>query len=110
MLTFIALFFPSVFAVFIFERISKKRLDAHNFFCLFAVNTLAINLVCITVKRFLLGTAFLPLTSGWDMTPGTMLNYLIIALPSAVCIAFLEVVFSHNVSVTVEEIPDEAKK
>lgn len=110
MLTFISLFFPSIFAVFIFERISRKRLDAHNFFCLFVVNTLAINLICLLVKRFLLGTASLPLTSGWDMTPSTALNYWIIALPAAICIAFLEVVFSHKVSITVEEISADAEK
>lgn len=44
------------------------------------------------------------------MTPSTALNYWIIALPAAICIAFLEVVFSHKVSITVEEISADAEK
>lgn len=38
-----------------------------------------------------------------DVTPAAALNYLIMAVPAAVIVAFLQVVFTKHATITVEE-------
>lgn len=104
MIAFICLFFPAVLCVGMYERIKKCELSRKNWLYNFAGNTIAINLACFLVKQFLLGTAELAMyTLNADMTPRTAWRYLVIALVFAVLFAFLEVLASKHIKVTVEE-------
>lgn len=102
MLAFIALFFPAFITVCLYGRLEKTRLSLRNTVYLYAASDMAVNCICAFVKKFLFGTADLPLTDGWDMTPSTALNYMIIAVPSAVLLGFIAALLKRNVKVTKE--------
>lgn len=108
MIAFICLFFPAVLCVAMYERIKKCELSRKNWLYNFVGNTVAINLACFLVKHFLLDTAGLAMyTLEADMTPNTAWKYLVMAIVFAVLFAFLEVLASEHIKVTVEENKNE---
>ena len=107
MIAFICLFFPAVLSVWLFERTGKRDLSKKNRLYLFCSNTMFINLLCFVIKRFVLGTAGEPLYSlATDMTPSAAGNYLIMAIPCAVVLGFVEICVRKNVKLTVEDNAD----
>ncbi|MEE1006953.1 MAG: hypothetical protein U0L66_07150 [Acutalibacteraceae bacterium] len=102
MLAFTALFFPALITVCIYEHLMKTRLSVKNTVYLYAVGNIAVNCICAVIKKYIFKTADMSLLSGWDMTPSTALNYMIIAVPSAVLLAFFAVLLKKNVKVTKE--------
>lgn len=107
MIAFICLFFPAVLGVWLFEHLQKATLRRRQWMYRYCANTIFINVICFAVKRFLLDTAAAPLSSLYaDATPSAALNYLIMAIPAAVIVAFLQVVFAKHATVTVEEQKD----
>lgn len=99
MLTWISVFFPALFASFLVERISKKRLCAHDFFCLWATNALGINFVCCFIKRYVFHSGMSPIE---NMTPQAAFSYLAVAVPVAVVLAGVEALFRRNPRLSVE--------
>ncbi len=102
MLAFTALFFPALITVCIYEHLMKTRLSVKSTVYLYAAGNIAVNCICAFVKKYLFKTADISLLSGWDMTPSAALNYMIIAVPSAILIAFFAVLLKKNVKVTKE--------
>ena len=100
MLTWISVFFPALFAPFLVERISQKRLCAHAFFCLWATNALGINFVCCFIKRSVFHSGMSPIE---NMTPQAAFSYLAVAVPAAVVLAGGEALFRRNPRLSVEE-------
>lgn len=103
MLTFISLFFPAVFALGVYEWTLKTKLSLRRAVYLYAVQNMAINGFCFAVKKFWLATGDGPMTLGEDMTPGTALNYLILAVPAAMIAAFICALVTKTVKVTKED-------
>ena len=104
MILFICLFLPAVLAVWLYEHLQKNELSKKQWFYRYCLNTVFINFVCFAVKRFLLGTAAQPFGGGiTDATPSEALNYLIMAIPTAVFFSFLQVLFTKHVSLSVED-------
>ncbi len=100
MLVFTALFFPAIITVCIYEHLMKTRLSVKSTVYLYVAGNIAVNCICAVVKKYLFKTADMSL--GWDMTPSAALNYMIIAVPSAILIAFFAVLLKKNVKVTKE--------
>lgn len=103
MLAFISLFLPAVFAVGVYEWTLKTKLSLRNTIYLYAVQNMAINAFCFAVKKFWFGTGDGPMVLGSDMTPSTALNYLILAVPMAMIVAFVCALVSKTVKVTKED-------
>lgn len=93
MLCFISLFFPAIISVCICDRLYGGKMRKRSCIYLYAASNVAVNIICAVFKRFLFETADAELvTYLGDMTPSIMLNYMIIAVPTAVivgCIAAL---------------------
>ena len=102
MLAFTALFFPAIITVCIYEHLMKTRLSVKSTVYLYVAGNIAINCICAIVKKYIFKTADMSLVLGWDMTPSAALNYMIIAVPSAILIAFFAVLLKKNVKVTKE--------
>lgn len=100
MLTWISVFFSGPFCALLVERISKKRLCAHDFFCLWATNALGINFVCCFIKRSVFRSGMSPIE---NMTPQAAFSYLAVAVPVAVALAGVEALFRRNPRLSVEE-------
>lgn len=104
MIAFILLFFPAVLATAIYEGLKRTSLGRKQWLYRYCTNVLFINLVCFAIKQFVLGTADAPLyTSGLDITPHAAMNYLIMAIPTAVILSFLQVLLNKHVKTEVEE-------
>lgn len=107
MIAFMVLFFPSVLATAIYEGLEKTSLGRKQWLYRYCTNTLFINLFCFLVKQVVLGTADAPLyVSGIDMSPHAALNYLIMAIPTAVVFSFLQVLLNKHVKTEVTEIEE----
>lgn len=105
MITFICLFFPPVLSVFLYEKIQKCRLDRRGFLSLYCFDVVAVNMLCFSVKKFVLHSAGDTMA---DLTPAGGLNYLVIALAAAVAVAFACVFAKKNVKIS-KEVEDEAE-
>lgn len=92
--------FSGPFCAFLAERISKKRLCAHDFFCLWATNAPGINFVCRFIKRSVFHSGMSPIE---NMTPQAAFSYLAVAAPVAVLLAGVEALFRRNPRLSVEE-------
>lgn len=103
MLAFISLFLPAVFAVGVYEWTLKTKISLRYAVYLYAVQNMAINAFCFAVKKFWLGTADGPMLIDGDMTPSTALNYLILAVPMALIVAFVCALVTKTVKVTKED-------
>lgn len=100
MIAFICLFFPATLGVWFFEHLRKAPLSRRQWLYRYCANAMVVNGICFAVKRFLLDTGHLPFA---DITPSAGLNYLIMAIPTAIIAAFLQVVFEKHTAITVEE-------
>ena len=110
MITFICLFFPAVFSLFVYEKLGRRELDKKGWLYLYATDVLFINLGCFFVKSVLTGSGEVPIYDLYtDMVPSWALNYLTMALPLAVAFAVFQVFFSKNVDIHVEENADETE-
>ena len=104
MIAFICLFFPAVFSIYVFEGLAKSDLNLKQLIFRFCTNCLLINLICFAVKKFIFQTADQPFFYiSTDMTPSTALNYIIIAMVTAIIISVAEVLLSKKVKFSVEE-------
>ena len=103
MIAFICLFLPAVLAMGLFERIGKTKLNRRQWFYRYCTNTLLINLICFAAMGFWLNTADAPFyTLYTDTTPAAALHYLIMAIPAAVILAFLQILLAKHTTITVE--------
>jgi hypothetical protein len=103
MVSFISLFLPAVLAVGIYEWTLKKKISLRHAVYLYAAQNIVINAFCFAVKKFWLGTADGSMLIDGDMTPSAALNYLIIAVPVAVIVAFICALITSTVKVTKED-------
>ena len=103
MIAFICLFFPAVLGVWLFEHLRKAPLTRRELFYRYCSNTIFVNGICFMAKRFLLDTGC---EAFADITPAAGLNYLIMAVPTALIFGFLQMVFSKCAAITVEEQED----
>ena len=103
MIAFICLFFPAVLGVWFFEHLRKKALTRRELFYRYCGNTIFINAICFVAKRFLLDTGF---EAFADITPAAGLNYLIMSVPTALVLGFLQVILSKHADITIEEQTD----
>lgn len=104
MIAFICLFFPAVLSVGLFEHLRKEKLSRRHWLYRFCANTLLINGICFAFKRFILHTASQPFFSlTADASPAAALNYMVMALPAALVLVFLEVLCAKHAAVTLEE-------
>ena len=104
MIAFICLFIPAVLAVWLFESLSKTSLSRKQWLYRYCANNLFINLLCFAVKKILLDTAGSTFFSLYaDTTPAAALNYILMAVPVAVVLVFVQVLLSKYVKVDVEE-------
>lgn len=104
MIAFICLFFPSVSSVWLYESLTKSRLERRRWLYLYTVDVMLVNLFCFLVKRFVLqtgGEAFFSLFT--DTTPAAAANYLIMAIPAALILAAVQSLLRGRVSIAVEE-------
>lgn len=107
MISVICLLFPAILCVWVYEKLAKHPLTRKNWLYLYALNVVLINAACFLVKKVVLHTADFPFGSfSVDLTPSAALNYLIMALPAGGALAFVEVLLSKNVKVTVEDEHD----
>ncbi len=108
MITFICLFFPAVISIWLYEIISKKQYDFKNIVYRYCLNNVLINFLVFAIKTFVLDTGLNTLqTLAHDMTPSAALNYLLISVPCAVLLAFVEFLLHKNAKLSVEENKDE---
>lgn len=104
MIAFICLFFPAVLTAWLYEHLRRAELSRKQWLYRYCMNTLFINLACFAAKKLLLGTAGAPFVNLYtDVTPVAALNYLIMAIPAAVILAFVQVLLSKHASITVED-------
>lgn len=105
MVAFIVYFFPAVASVWFFERLRKTTLDKKAWLYRFAWNTMLINGICFTVKKWFLHTATVSMSSfSADMTPDIACNYLIMAIPLAVVIAVAEAFLTKHATIELEDL------
>lgn len=103
MIAFIILFFPAVIATRIYEAVKKLELTPKRWISRYCVNNLLINFFCFAVKSVILKTSGAPLYTLYaDITPAAAMNYLIMALPAAILLGFIEVLLTKTVKVEAE--------
>lgn len=99
MVTLIALFFPAVLSVWIWEAVSKASVSNRKCAYLYSLNVILINFACFALKRWVRHTGDLPLG---DMTPKAAINYMVVAVVIAVTLALVEVFLYKRVRIQVE--------
>lgn len=104
MIAFICLFFPAVVTVWIYESIGNTDLTPKKWRYRYCLSNLLVNLSCFAVKRYILQTADAPFyTLAVDTAPIAALNYLIMAIPAAVILAFVQVLLTKHGKITVAD-------
>lgn len=102
MLLFIALFFPPVISVLMYDKLLKKDIGFKTFLYSYCINNIFVNFICALLKKFLFKTADALLTVE-TVTPSVMFNYLLTAVPVAVAVGAAAVLFERkNIRVTLE--------
>ncbi len=110
MIAFICLFLPAVLGVAIYEHLRKQKLCRRQWLYRYCTNAVFINMICFAVKRFLLGTGGDAFTGiSGDATPATAVNYLIMAIPVSIVLAFLQVLWGKHTKITIEDDSNEEK-
>ncbi|MBO4216636.1 MAG: hypothetical protein J5940_01680 [Clostridia bacterium] len=103
MIAFICLFFPAVVSVWIFEALTKRNPGLKKTIFLFCTNALIINFLCFLMKKFIFGTADVPLYAAqYDMYPTVAVNYIICAAGIAVIISVIEALLAKKVRVSID--------
>ncbi len=103
MIQFMCMFFPAVVAVWVFEAISKTKLDLKGWIYHFTVNALITNMAVFLLKKFVSHTSneFLAMP-GADMVPEVAIRYVVMALPVAIAVAVISALLPKFLKVTVE--------
>lgn len=107
MIALICLFLPAVFALWLFEHIRKTALTRRQWFYRYCTNVLFINLATFAFRLFVLDKGYSPfgtLLDDFSCVDG--MHYLIVAVPVAIILAFLQILFSKHATVCVEEQKD----
>ena len=107
MIAFICLFLPAVLCLRLFEYVRKITLTRRQWFYRYCNNVLFINLIIFALRRFVLSKgydAFGGLLQ--DLSPVSGMNYLIIAIPVAIAVAFLQIFLVKHAKITLEEKED----
>lgn len=104
MIAFMILFFPAVLATRLYEKLQKTDLTRKQWLCRYCANTLLINLFCFLIKVLILHTGTESLTA-WtgDVTPGTAANYLIMAIPAAIVLTFMQASITKHTKIEIED-------
>ena len=103
MIAFICLFLPAVFALWLFEHIRKTELTRKQWFYRYCTNVLFINLATFAFRRFVLNKGYDPFgTLVEDISCVNGLHYLIVAIPAAILLAFLQILLTKHVTITIE--------
>lgn len=112
MTAFICFFFPAVASVWLVEYLFRQELRRKHWLYLFCTNTMIINFLCFTFKHLVLDTGGAPLYQwSTDMVPSAACHYLIMAIPSAMILAFVEVCAAKNTKIAIKDaVDDESKK
>lgn len=96
MIAFLCIFFPAVIALWLLEALNRRRLDRRTWLYRYCGYALAINFLCLAIKRFVFRNAMYPLYElATDMIPSTAVNYLLMALPIAVGLVLAEVIIQR---------------
>ena len=103
MIAFISYFFPAIFTLGLYESLTKNSLSWKQVIIKYCSYVMFINLGCFSIKKFFLHTADSPMLYEGDMLPRVAFNYIIMSLCMAVIILFIEILFSKNIKVTIEE-------
>ena len=104
MIAFICLFFPAVITVWLYETAAGVDLGLKKWLYRYCASNLLVNLVCFGVKRYTLDSAGAPFyTLAVDVTPVAALHYLIMAIPSAAVLAFVQALLTKHGKVTLED-------
>lgn len=104
MIDYMCLLLPGVLAVWIYEKLTKQDLKIKSWLVFYGVNVLLINFACMMIMRLVLGRAAEYL-SGFYVYTAT--NYLILAIPAAVCSGVLFALFAKKTEIVLEENADE---
>ena len=102
MITFICLFFPSVLALALYEKITKCKISVKKSIYLYCIFNIFINGGCFLIKKYILATGDLYLFEGTDMTPSAAFNYLLITIPLAIICALIASLLKKNVKIEKE--------
>ena len=100
MINAICLLFPAVLCVWLYEKLAKKDLTKKNWAYLYVLDVLLINAACFLIKKLVLNTAQYPMD---DISPAGALNYLVMALPIAGALGYIQSLLKKNAKVTVED-------
>jgi len=104
MIALICLFLPAVFALWLFEHIHKTELTRKQCFYRYCTNVLFINLLTFAFRRLVLSKGYEPFgTLLEDFSSVDGMHYLIVAVPAATILAFLQILFTKYASITVED-------
>ena len=103
MIGFISLFFPAVFALGLYESLTKKTLNVKSAIIRYCNYTLFINFGCFAVKKYFLDTATASMFLDGDMLPLIAFNYIVMSLGVAVILVAAEILLSKNIKINVEE-------
>ena len=108
MITFIMLFFPAALSMWLYEYVTKSDLSVKRWVNLYAVHNLLINFICLMVMRLVTDQAgeFL-YNREMDINPYAATNYLIKAIPTAICVGVLSILMHKTVKVEIEANDDE---
>ena len=107
MIAFICLFVPSVISIWIYEALSKHKLNLKEWIYRYSLNVLCINLLVFLVKKFILATSAQGLS---NMSPEAAIRYMVIAVPLAIIFSVFQIFVSKNVRVRVCEEENEQEQ
>ncbi len=111
MVAFICLFIPAVLAMWLYETLSKQKLQRREWFYRYSGYLLFINLGAFLVKRIVLQNDAFPLYELMtDMPPSTAINYLVMVLPIAIALVVAEVVCKRIFCFRFGEVPSRTQK
>lgn len=106
MVTLIALIFPAVLSLWIWETISKTSMSNRKYLYLYSLNMMLVNLGCFALKKWLRHTGEYPLE---NMTPSGAINYIIVAIVLSVALALVEAFLYKRVRIQIESNTEEGE-
>ncbi len=103
MLYMICLLFPAVISLMLYEKLNATQLRPRQALCLYAVFDLLVNGLVLAVKTYILKTGQTVMLSDGDIAPSVAVNYLIMAIPTAVAVGVICALLRKNTSIEKEE-------